>query len=663
VSFVTVLGLAVAALVAAPYLAHRLRRRRADERAFPAARLVPPAPPRARRRAKLEDRLLFWTRSLSVVALAVLGASPLVRCSRLSLHREGGASVALALVLDDSMSMRAAPASGRGTRFDRAKAGARELLASLREGDAVALVLAGTPPRVALAATTDVAASKAAVDAAAQSDRGTDLDGAVAMARALVSQLPQVDKRVVVLSDLADGRPDGPPLGEGGDVPVWVPLAELHGEAEGAARGDCGIVAADQAVDSVRVTVACGHDATAAGREVTLRAGDAVVARASAPGGAGGDVKIPLAGGTSGHDLAVHLEGTDAIAADDVATVVPQAAAPAIAVVADAPEETTVTGGAPIVEQALASLRLDVAMRPIPSLPDRLVDFEGFLGVLVDDPPGLTPEQRRALGAFAEQGGEVLVALGPRAASAPLGASLEPVLGHAVAWQATTAKGAAQAHGAPAVFGDAARSLTDLAAKNRAVLAPEDAKALEPLLAWDDGPPFVARRAIGTGGAWVVTLPFAVNASDLTLRPGFLAVLDAWTDEALARAVPVRVDVGHPWVFATGAGRKGKVVVEGPGGAVPVSQDGSTARATPPLVGKYTVAIGDRKEVRVAAPLAAEMDLRPRATRQGGRAEAMGDTHSSVDVSWAVALVLLGLVAGELALRAERARKPEEAAA
>ena len=55
----------------------------------------------------MEDRALFATRAAAVGLLAVLGATPLVRCSRLSLQRSGGASVAMAIVLDDSMSMRA----------------------------------------------------------------------------------------------------------------------------------------------------------------------------------------------------------------------------------------------------------------------------------------------------------------------------------------------------------------------------------------------------------------------------------------------------------------------------------------------------------------------------------------------------------------------------
>jgi hypothetical protein len=655
VSFVTVFALAVAALVAAPYLAHRLRRRRADERPFAPAELVPPAPPRARRRSRIEDRMLFGIRAVSIVALAVLGASPLVRCSSLSLHREGGASVALAIVIDDSMSMRAGPvsgSSGSGTRFERARRGAIQLLESAREGDAVALVLAGAPPRVSLAATTDLAAARVALDTVTQSDRATDLDGAVAMARALVAQLPQVDKRVVLLSDLADGHPDSPPLGGAGDIPVWVPLPELRADAV-----DCGVVAADRASERVRVTVACGHGSSTAGREVTLRAGagDAVIGRAPAPPGAGGEVSIGLPK-SAPDNLVARLEGTDAIAADDVATVVPEASAPAIAVIAESADETTVTGGAPVVEQALSALRLDVTVRPVPALPDRAVDLAGFVGVIIDDPPGFTPEQRVALLAFLEQGGQALVALGSRASEAPLGASLQPVLDHATGWGGTEAKGATSAH-ASTFLADAARSLGDLRAASRASLSPEDAKAFEPLLAWDDGAPLVARRPVGRGAAWIVTLPFSVGASELTLRPGFLALLDAWTDEARARAIPLRNDVGRAWTFT-----EHDVTVVGPAGPLPIVRDASLVRVIPTLVGAYRVTAGGKTQTRVAAPLGAEMDLRPRRAADAAQAGGLGEAHASVDISWAVALLLLALLAVELGLRVQRARRPEAVA-
>ncbi len=74
----------------------------------------------ARRRSRIEDPALLVVRASSVLALAVLGATPFVRCVRLSLARPGGASVALAIVIDDSMSMRA-----RRPADDALRAGAR----------------------------------------------------------------------------------------------------------------------------------------------------------------------------------------------------------------------------------------------------------------------------------------------------------------------------------------------------------------------------------------------------------------------------------------------------------------------------------------------------------------------------------------------------------
>ncbi|HWL89285.1 MAG TPA: VWA domain-containing protein, partial [Polyangiaceae bacterium] len=495
-SFVAAFALLVGVLVAAPYLAHRLRRKRADDQPFAPAHMVPPAPPRARRRSKLEDRALFATRALAVLALAFLGASPLVRCSRLALQRSSGASVALAIVVDDSMSMRAA-LDGQ-SRFERAVNGARELLASAREGDAVALVAAGDPARVALAATTDLRAARAALDALTESDRATDLEGAVAMARALVGQLPQVDKRIVVLSDLADGHPERPPLGEGSALPVWVALPELR-----ASGTDCGLVSADRAGLRVRVHVVCSgaaSGASAQGREVTLTAGDQIVVKVAAPQLVPGDAVLTLPREPSG-ELLAHLTGTDAIASDDVAAVMTESGPGAVAVVGDTASESAVTGGAPLIEQALSALKLDVGVRPIPVFPERAEDLAAFVGVVLDDPPGLTPEQRRALGDFMDNGGVTLLALGPRAAVAPLGASFEPVLSHAVRWEPRTPAAGTGADPASARQGleDAATSLLDLDASHRAILDAEDLSALDNLLTWKDGAPLLAARTHGRG--------------------------------------------------------------------------------------------------------------------------------------------------------------------
>ena len=646
-TFLSTLALAVALLVVAPYLAHRLRRRQAEEQPFPPARLVQPAPPQARRRSKLEDRALFATRAAAVLLLALLGATPFVRCSRLSLQRSGGASVAMAIVLDDSMSMRATSA-GR-SRFERAREGARELLASAREGDAVAIVLAGEPARVSLAATTDLGAARQALDTVVESDRATDLEGAVTMARGLVSSLPQVDRRVVVLSDLADGHHDGPPLGEGSPIPVWVALPELRGAA-----ADCAVLRADRNGGRVRVTVGCGPGQSAAGRAIAVEddAGK-VLGRADAAPGTDAETLVLLPS-EDAVPARARLTGSDAVASDDVAPVLPEMGRGAVAVIADAAEETVATGGAPIVEQALSALKLDVDVHPIPAFPDRAEDLAGDLGVLLDDPPGLTPEQRHALGAFLDGGGVVLVALGPHAAVAPLGASLEPLLGHGIAWSETKATGA-DPGSALGELAEPARSLADIAASRRAVLAPEDASAFDAIVKWSDGAPLVARRAMGRGEAWVVTLPFSVDESDLALRPAFLALLDAWVRSARERAAPKRSDVGTPWKFP-GAH---SVEAQGPDGRLAASRDEGVVRLVPPLAGAYRITVDGKAEARVAAPILRELDFQPRPAAPSTGGEGMGERRASVDVSGPIALALLALVAAEIALRAWSRRKVE----
>ena len=181
-SFVYLAALGVALFAVAPFVAHLLQRRKADERAFPPARLVPPSQPISRRRRRVDDRALYAVRTAAVIALALLGATPFMRCSSLALGRQSGASIALAIVLDDSLSMLAQGQGGGKTRWERAQKAAQDLVSDAREGDAVAIVLAGAPPRIALASTTDLGALRGVVESLTPSHRATDLEGALELA-------------------------------------------------------------------------------------------------------------------------------------------------------------------------------------------------------------------------------------------------------------------------------------------------------------------------------------------------------------------------------------------------------------------------------------------------------------------------------------------------
>jgi hypothetical protein len=666
-SFVTLGALLVALFIAAPVAAHLLRRKRAEERAFPPTALVPATPPLARQRSLLEDRALFATRALSIVALAVLGATPFMHCSRLAVTRRAGASVALAIVIDDSLSMRApldggAARRGATTRFDRAKAAALELVGGAYRGDAVAIVLAGAPARVALASTADMSVATSALEALGPSDRATDLSGATALAQELLKSLVQPDKRVVLLSDLADGRSDDPPLG--GEA-LWAPLDELR-----ASGADCAITRADRSGSRVFARVACTREpaeSTASpseGRALEVREGDTVVGRVDlGPSVTRETLAVDVKAAPSAK-LYARLTGSDAIAEDDEAPVVAEGTALTIATVIDAASSQVATGGPPPVEQALAALGASVAVRPLPGVPDHVEELSAYAALVLDDPPGLTPEARRSLATWIERGGVALLTLGPRAGSAPLGAGFEPLIPGVVRWSRELDVEGIAPSSAP-TFGAAALGLERLAPRGRALIDARASEGAAMLARWSDGPPLLFRRQLGRGALFALTLPLSTDESDLALRPAFIALLDRLINTTKARGGANRIDAGEAWVF-DGFSRvdvRRAATSSAPALALPLVDEGGRLRATPGLAGVYELSLDGDGSTRVVAIAERELDLRPRRLLPETRAPGLGGLAESIDVSPHVALALLGLLAVELLLRTIGQRRARSSAA
>jgi hypothetical protein len=646
VSFAAVAALAVGLLALAPLIAHLLQRGRTLEREFPAAALVPATPSVSRERRRLEDRGLLAIRVAMVLALAILGATPLVRCDRLALGRTAGGSVAFAVVLDDSMSMRARMPGGR-IRWKAALDGAAALLSSAREGDAVALVLAGRPARVALAATTDLSSAREALERLAPSDRSTDLSTAVQLARAAVGSLPHEDKRVIVLSDLA-----GDPLAQGAP-PVWTPLPELAAPVE-----NCGIVRAVGDGRRARVTIACQPGSAAGDRAIEIvvapsareRSGD-VLGRVEVSALAGERTFVVDHDATDLDRLA-RLTGEDALREDDEAPVMPRAEGLVVAVVADRALAGALTGGSTVIEQALAALEPGPRVRPLPVVPRDTGELEGVAALLIDDPPGLSPETRSALSDWVERGGVALALLGPRASSTQLASTLEPFARGAVHWEAST--GAGVRPGSAPWLGEEAGSLGELTRLGRARMDAALPDGAQVTALWDDGAPFLIERSLGRGVLLSIALPASVDQSDLALRPAFIALLDHVLGLARRRSSATEIVVGTPWVFDASE----RVVVEGPAGSVEVlaSRDATTRVATPTVSGRYRVVVDGHSHARYAVVAAEEIFALPAAAPAGAEASPGGGAQGRVDVSREVALLLLLLLAGELVLRAARRR-------
>jgi hypothetical protein len=665
-NFVTALALGVAALVLAPLIAHLLRRGRTPERVFPPARLIAKLESHSKEKARLEDRALLSLRMLMVIVLSVLGATPLVRCSRLSVDRPHGASVALAIVLDDSHSMRAQPEQER-SRWDAAIDGARQLLRSLRDGDAVVIVLSGKPARLALSASTDLLAARAALEELKVSDRGSDLEGALGLARSSLEGLEQPDHKLVVLSDLAGSRLDG------GDASA--PLEALRDPAD-----DCGLIAARRQQDRLAVTLACSS--TAAGpRKLRAVSNAAPEALFSDPAQLNRLTLTPRPGVQTlsvallpgGPDFDLELVPPDENVHNDRVPVSNASAQLNVAVIADPSRASVVTGGPTVIEQALGAVRPDTLIRPLAMLPDDARELEDYAALVLNDPAGLSPESRAALSAWIEAGGVALGLLGPASSGLQLSASLEPFAERSARWEA----GKLALDVDPRSLSWLGPEASTLLAVTRSGRTRLDGAALSGSVvagAWSDGATFLLKRSHGAGLVLTSGLPASVEQSDFALRPAFLALLDHLVGEAEQRRGPGVTLVGERWAFPAG----GALAIAGPAGPLRIDTEncadsppgaldcgGGQASGTPELLGRYSITRAGATQTRVARIDEREIVDAPGHAEPVQQSTAVGADPGAIDASPELALALLGLFAAELALRAagEASRKRQAARA
>lgn len=263
---------------------------------------------------RLVDLLLLIVRVLLIACLALAVAGPF-----LSIHLPyGDGSIAsVTIVLDDSMSM-----TGRGspTPFEEARARAREIVESLPPGSEVALVLGGSPARVAQPRTEDLGAAATLLDRLeAPIARGTDLEGALDRAERELAGGRHDERRLVILSDLARhaGLTEAPVM-PGVEV-VFEPMGE------DAPTANAAIVAARAIPDpttpgevSIAVELSASADLEERRGELTLVRGGEVIAREDVELGSEG-ARATLHAGIDPADPAAELvlDIEDAIDADD----------------------------------------------------------------------------------------------------------------------------------------------------------------------------------------------------------------------------------------------------------------------------------------------------------------------------------------------------------
>jgi Aerotolerance regulator N-terminal/von Willebrand factor type A domain len=188
-----------------PIVIHLLNRRKYREVPWAAMRFLLAALRKNRRRLRVEQWLLLAIRTLVVLLVVAAVARPFLESFGAVMP---GSRTHRVIVIDDSLSM--GYTAGESSRFAQAKAVAAQLVKDSHRGDAISLILMGSPPRVVIAdPTQNLSVVKKEIDELTLSDGGTDLAMTLEKINNVLEISPNAQKEVVFLTDLqtASWRP------------------------------------------------------------------------------------------------------------------------------------------------------------------------------------------------------------------------------------------------------------------------------------------------------------------------------------------------------------------------------------------------------------------------------------------------------------------------
>jgi hypothetical protein len=395
----------------------------------------------------------------------------------------------------------------------------------------------------------------------------------------------------------------------------------------------------------VSAEIACTAGAAPAGRRVELvDEKETVLGQAKLEE----TVQLPLEGDVPPGRLTVRLTRAQGVArdqlpADDRIDVEPKAASFVVGLCADPRRSGLPTSGTTVLHAALQALDEDLKVDPVTVLPDHPAELEGMAALLIDDPPGLTPEAASVIEGFVKQGGIVLTLLGSQVDAAPLGAVFEPVAQGAPTWSSEALVGTKP--GSAGMFGNLALGWSDLPATGRVVL-PEQPEPTSVLLRFADGQPLVLERPLEQGLLLTTLLPSSVEVSDFALRPAFLALLDRVLYEARLRGSFAATEVGQAWDAPEGA------VIAGPSGTLPPIVQGGRSLVVPDRAGRYSLRARGKESWGGAPRPPQEATQQPSGFAGVAAAPRTQQNSQSTDISREIALSLLLLMLIELGLRA-----------
>lgn len=595
-------GLAALAVPVLIHLLFHIRRRTVE---FSSIEFILASSVRQQSRARLKELLLLLLRMAALGLLVLAFARPV----RAGAPGGGAAPSALAIVLDDTLSMQARVEGG--TAYEWARAQADRALAELPGSSSAALIPVSAPERAEIEPAARVAAALAET-------RCTEAAGQIAPAvRRAIAVLEAVDaprKRVLVLSDFQKTAVEG--LGEAAkSSPRDVEI--VFEQAPDPAGPNYGVSAVETAGDG-RHELEARLDASNVQRRTTatfsVRDGQGrVIARRSVDFSADGarTASVALEPSDAG-PFEVRIEGEDCLAGDNRRLFVPDALE-RLRVLFVEEDAGAARSASRFVRTALcpgiaggecAGYRLSAAPRAALTA-ERLANADVLV---LCDVPGLTPGQVEAVETFVRAGRGCVVFLGPRsqpdlfnAQSYRSGTGFLPCpIGHAdlgdrSADQFWFLSRIQTRHPLFAAFREAGvtdPSVADFTGRFR-LDEPDDPERVA--ARFDDGKPAIVVRAFGKGRSVLVASTADRTWNDMPLHKFYVPLVHGLVGYAAGKTVrtlptwtvgrPIRVQLADDAV-------PGAFTLTGPGGKPePLAAEGRSAE-TPVIrtVGLYRIA-------------------------------------------------------------------------
>lgn len=429
-SFLSPLYFAGLALLAVPIAIHLLSRRTARERPFSDVRFIRKAFTQRSSDIRLEDRRLLLLRAGLIGLLALAFTRPVIRTTPTAVARSGE-HTSLAVVIDDSFSM--AAADNGLVRMDRARARIRSILGLYGAADEVTLITASRVPAVVLKRVdTRSPEIESELDRLEPSYYASDLAGGLRLAVNILRGVEDMKREIHLVTDMQALAWDSVefPAEPGGEKDIDLFLIDVGAPGQ-----------SNTAVTGVRVDFPTspepdGHrELRATFRVETFGAprGESVVLSEIVAGREEASVAVlPRPGQPVDQTFVNWLPGgtlvtgsgeldLDALPPDNRRYFVAGAGGERTILLVDGnPEGSLETRGRPeafFVAKALEALAPDLglAVRADTS-PGELArnDFGAYHTVILVDVPSFTEETALALRNYVDEGGHLLLFLGPR---------------------------------------------------------------------------------------------------------------------------------------------------------------------------------------------------------------------------------------------------------